>query len=121
MRIVLMLSLVILGLGHRPPPALASPASYDLAYQLPDGSFADICADHQSGKSDHGSDHAADRPCEACRIGAQALLPAPADLPGQPIRLDAPRAVPVVEALFVQRPVAPQARPRAPPLSAPIA
>ena len=74
LRILCAIVLLFLGVGHKPVEAAASVDAYSEAYRLPDGTFADICAD---GHDEHD---AVDRPlCEVCLLASSVILPLPAD------------------------------------------
>jgi hypothetical protein len=69
------LALVSLAFAHRPVQAYAAPVFLSADYQLPDGSYADLCV------SDHGVSHDpvggdAYR-CDVCRLVSSFLLPSP--------------------------------------------
>lgn len=74
-RMISAVALILLAFAHKP----VSIPTYSLAelaeFALPDGSLPDLClpsgASHDDGKYVH------DRLCEACRISADGLLPAP--------------------------------------------
>ncbi len=61
-----------LGLGHQPVQATAPLEAYGEQYRLPDGSFADICAE---GHEEH--DPVAAPVCEVCRLASSTDLPPP--------------------------------------------
>src|SRR3546814_9221073 len=61
LRIFCALVFLSLGLGHKPVQAAAPSEAYSEAYRLPDGSFAEICAD---GQGQHGSRNAVLPVCE---------------------------------------------------------
>ncbi|NRP19058.1 hypothetical protein LPJGGPFB_02312 [Ensifer adhaerens] len=76
-RIVAALALVFLSFAHKPAMAKSLPPGEIAAYQLPDGTIAEICfgtdgVDHDSGKSQSMAPV-----CEACRLAGAALLPTP--------------------------------------------
>ncbi|OCP19004.1 MULTISPECIES: hypothetical protein [unclassified Ensifer] len=76
-RIVAAFALVILSFAHKPAMAKSLTPAEIAAYQLPDGTIADICfgmdgIDHDSGKSPSMAPV-----CEACRLAGAALLPTP--------------------------------------------
>ena len=74
LRMLCALSLVLLGLAHQAPQAVAS-ESYDAsAYVLPDGTFASLCV---TVKDTDGKTVAFKPNCEACRLSASVILPAP--------------------------------------------
>lgn len=61
------------GFGHRMPAAVAADAQA-AAYELPDGTFADLCSvvpDHK--RANPFGD------CEACRLASAVTLPSPCD------------------------------------------
>ena len=76
-RIVAAFALVFLSFAHKPAMAKSLTPAEIAAYQLPDGTIADICfgmdgIDHDSGKSQSMAPV-----CEACRLAGAALLPTP--------------------------------------------
>ncbi|OWV83937.1 hypothetical protein ATY75_05050 [Rhizobium sp. N122] len=74
LRMFCALSLALLGLAHQAPQAVAS-ESYDAsAYVLPDGTFASLCI---TVKDADGKSVAFKPTCEACRLSASVVLPAP--------------------------------------------
>lgn len=62
-----------LGFGHQPVQATAPLEAYSEQYRLPDGSFADICAE---GHDEH--DPVVAPLCEVCRLASSTDLPLPA-------------------------------------------
>lgn len=62
-----------LSLAHQPVQASAPVEAYGEQYRLPDGSFADICAD---GHDEH--DPVVAPFCEVCRLASSTDLPPPA-------------------------------------------
>lgn len=76
-RIVAAFALVFLSFAHKPAMAKSLTPAEIAAYQLPDGTIADICfgmdgIDHDSSKSQSMAPV-----CEACRLAGAALLPTP--------------------------------------------
>ncbi|EJT05380.1 hypothetical protein [Rhizobium sp. CCGE 510] len=74
LRMLCALSLVLLGLAHQPPQAVASEGYHAAAYMLPDGTFASLCV---TVKDADGKTGAFKPNCEACRLSASVILPAP--------------------------------------------
>ena len=73
LRILCAALLLSLGFAHKPlyvPPSSNPASSY---YALPDGSFAGLCI----GDADRGKPGKSWLGCEACRLAASVLLPAP--------------------------------------------
>ena len=72
-RIRIFCAMVFLSLGfaHKPPQAMASPF-LSASYQLPDGSFADLCVSDTAVKHAIGGTG-----CDVCRLASTALLPTP--------------------------------------------
>lgn len=71
LRILCAVALLSLGFAHKAPQSFAA-QTQSAAYQLPDGSFADLCV------ADTGVAHVADRgDCDACRLAGAILLPEP--------------------------------------------
>ena len=73
LRIICAIVVFSLGLGHQPVSA-APLESFSEEYRLPDGSFADICAD-----GEHRREPAAKPLCEVCLLAASVILPPPND------------------------------------------
>lgn len=76
-RIVAAFALVFLSFAHKPAMAKSLTPAEIAAYQLPDGTIADICfgmdgIDHDSGRSQPVAPV-----CEACRLAGAAVLPVP--------------------------------------------
>lgn len=70
-RFLCVLALLSLAFAHKPPQAMAAVFA-SASLQLPDGTYADLCV------GDHGMKHSSANPqCEACRLSASVLLPAP--------------------------------------------
>ncbi|RAS16152.1 hypothetical protein [Ensifer adhaerens] len=76
-RLIAVFALVFLTFAHKPLSAKTLSPGEISAYQLPDGTIAEICfgmdgVDHESGKG-----QAMAPVCEACRLSGSILLPAP--------------------------------------------
>ncbi len=76
-RLIAVFALVFLTFAHKPLIAKTLTPAEIAAYQLPDGSIAEICfgmngVDHQSGKGQSMAPV-----CEACRLSGSILLPVP--------------------------------------------
>ncbi|OWV75109.1 hypothetical protein ATY76_25215 [Rhizobium sp. R339] len=74
LRMLCALSLLFLGVAHRPPQALASEGYDAAAYMLPDGTFASLCV---TAKDDDGKTVAFKPNCEVCRLSASVILRTP--------------------------------------------
>ncbi|MBX5161028.1 MULTISPECIES: hypothetical protein [unclassified Rhizobium] len=74
LRMLCALSFALLGLAHQPPQAVASEGYHAAAYMLPDGSFASLCV---TVKDADGKTASFKPNCEACRLSATVILPAP--------------------------------------------
>jgi hypothetical protein len=74
LRMLCALSLLLLGLAHQAPQAVASEGYDAAAYVLPDGTFASLCV---TVKDTDGKTVAFKPNCEACRLSASVILPAP--------------------------------------------
>ncbi|MCB5202086.1 hypothetical protein LH464_06300 [Neorhizobium sp. T786] len=73
LRIICACLFLSLGFAHEPVHATAPLEAYDESYRLPDGSFADICAES------HGHQDDSIRPvCEICLLASSIILPPPA-------------------------------------------
>ncbi len=73
LRIICAIAFLSLGFAHKPPQAMASPF-LSTSYQLPDGSFADLCVSDTAIKHDMGANG-----CDVCRLACTVLLPTPGD------------------------------------------
>lgn len=74
LRILCAAVLLSLGFAHQPVIAAAPLASYDEAYRLPDGTFAEICTE-----GGHDKVPAARPVCEVCLLAGSIILPQPSD------------------------------------------
>ena len=74
LRMLCALSLLLLGLAHQAPQAVASEGYDAAAYVLPDGTFASLCV---TVNDTDGKTVAFKPNCEACRLSASVILPAP--------------------------------------------
>lgn len=116
-RMICAVALVLLGLAHRPvatPAPQFSPQEI-AALTLPDGTVPELCLPSEDGK---GKTHAATSDCEACRISATALLPAPADSVGMRMPLVAALTLPQPAEAHYRQLFPPDSHPRAPPVTA---
>lgn len=107
-------ALVLLGLAHRPavsPGPQLSPQEI-AALTLPDGTLPELCLPSDEGT---GKSHVASSDCEACRISAAVLLPAPADAVGSRMPLIAAVTLPQPAEAHVRQLFPPSSHPRAPP------
>jgi hypothetical protein len=112
-RILCAIALLFVAFGHQ-PITLAQSAPIDLAaYALPDGTLPIFCVTDREG-SQKGK-HLHIHPCDACRIGASALLPQPNDTFGQPFEAAVAVAVLAPAAIELRRLFSPNASPRGPP------
>ncbi|ANM09356.1 MULTISPECIES: DUF2946 family protein [unclassified Rhizobium] len=117
LRILCAAALVFVAFAHQAPVATASESGpADLAqYVLPDGTLPSLCVT-VSDTSDQGQhDKTHSHGCEACRIGASILLPAPADVAGAPIPFAVAVERPIRPESFPRRLFPPNSGPRAPP------
>lgn len=116
-RMICVIALVLLALAHRP----AVPSTPQLSPQeiaaltLPDGSLPELCLPTEDGKA---KGHTASSDCEACRIAASALLPAPADAVGIRMPLIAAVTLPQPAEAHYRQLFPPDSHPRAPPITA---
>ncbi|CAN7308053.1 MULTISPECIES: hypothetical protein [Ensifer] len=74
-RIVAAFALVFLSFAHKPAMAKSLTPAEIAAYQLPDGTIADICFGMDG--IDNGKSPSMAPVCEACRLAVAALLPTP--------------------------------------------
>jgi hypothetical protein len=116
-RMICVVALVLLGLAHRPvatPAPQFSPQEI-AALTLPDGTVPELCLPSEDGKD---KTHAATSDCEACRVSATALLPAPADAVGMRMPLVAALTLPQPAEAHYRQLFPPDSHPRAPPATA---
>ncbi|WP_337270090.1 hypothetical protein [Oryzifoliimicrobium ureilyticus] len=75
-RLLCVLALVLLGLGHQPPAFAGTEATQ---ISLPDGTVPSLCITGSEKIHDHQHSHDGSGlyKCEACRIAAGTLLPSP--------------------------------------------
>lgn len=116
-RMICVVALILLGLGHRPAISSVPELSPQeiAALTLPDGTVPELCLPSEDGK---GKVHAAASDCEACRIAAAALLPAPADDVGIRMSLTAAVSLPQPAEAHFRQLFPPASHPRAPPVTA---
>lgn len=115
-RLLCVVALVLLGLAHRPavsPAPQLSPQEI-AALTLPDGTLPELCLPSEDGK---GKAHAMSSDCEACRISAAALLPAPGDATGIRLPLTASVTLPQPAEAHYRQLFPPDSHPRAPPVT----
>ncbi|MDF1632811.1 hypothetical protein [Mycoplana sp. MJR14] len=114
-RILCAIALLFVGLAHQPPAAaMVGDQRLDLAaYVLPDGTHADLCL---SGDGSHDDEPMPAELCDACLIASAILLPAPADVSGQPLAIVLAVLAPPQAETSHRRVFPPNAAPRAPPL-----
>lgn len=115
-RIICALALLLVGFAHKPPLLANSqiPLSEIAQYVLPDGTLSVLCLPSEDGKANH--DHRdIGSGCEACRLTASVLLPAPADALGLPILREVERLTPIRTEAFYRQLFPPNASPRGPP------
>ncbi|MFL5015990.1 MAG: hypothetical protein ACJ8EW_07360 [Rhizobium sp.] len=74
LRMLCALSLLLLGLAHQAPQAVAAEGYDAAAYVLPDGTFASLCV---TVKDADGKTIAFKPNCEACRLSVSTILPTP--------------------------------------------
>ena len=77
MRLIAVFALVFLTFAHKPLVAKTLPPAEAAAYQLPDGTVAEICFGMDGVDHDSGKGQAMAPVCEACRLSGSILLPAP--------------------------------------------
>jgi hypothetical protein len=122
-RVLCAIALVVLGLSHQ-PPALAGP-DFDPAdyadYLLPDGSLPTLCVTLSSNRSDKdGQHHHSERAksdCEACRIGAVAMVPPAPSHAERIVLAQALAKRPILVQVISRQLYPPNTGPRAPPLA----
>ena len=114
LRILCAVALLSVGFAHNPVMAFAATANQAAAYQLPDGSFAELCTvndlDQHKGKmSDHG--------CEACRLTTSTLIPTAPIVAGDILRISTDARVFERPESVRHRLYPPNSGPRAPPFT----
>lgn len=116
-RIMCALALAFVGFAHQPPVSNADEfAPSALAqYQLPDGTLPVLCVTYKGpdGK-EHSKTHALG--CEACRIAAAVLLPAPPTDICEHLASTAQDVLPPRAEAFHRQLYPPNSGPRAPPI-----
>ena len=114
-RILCAIALLCLGFSHQPPTADAASISISdfEQYVLPDGTSPVLCLSDMDGQS-HGGKKAGNG-CEACRLSASILLPAPGDVSGWLIPRPADRFIKQKADTVVWRHLTACASPRGPP------
>lgn len=115
-RVLCTLALFFVGFAHDPAGARERtiPASELAQYVLPDGTVADLC--HSSGHDEdghNGSDRSSG--CEACRLSASILLPAPQQGAGEPVPAGADPHVAFRTEAHYRQLFPPNTAPRGPP------
>jgi hypothetical protein len=111
-RLLCAIALLSVGFMHKPVVSYAASAPQNQAYQLPDGTFADLCTihagdQHKGKRADHG--------CEACRLSASVLVPEPMLQNGDILRVATEIALSGRVDIIRHRLYPPNSGPRAPP------
>ncbi|MGU3399313.1 hypothetical protein ACLBWS_06150 [Brucellaceae bacterium D45D] len=113
------LALMLVGFAHKPVDP-GAPNAYVLAQlRLPDGSYPVLCiGNHASGEDhqEHGK-HANNTACEACRISAAFLCPAPASSTGSAPHIAIAHVIVSPQPVLKRNAYPPSAPPQAPPLA----
>lgn len=118
LRILCAMVFMSLGFSHQPVQAAWPADAFSEAYRLPDGSFADICADHGEPRTNGSHREEGTRPyCEACLLAASILLPPPAEGLGVPLQQAFLLNPPRIESLRVGFTALARPSSRAPPLT----
>ena len=116
-RSICVLALAFVGFAHQPPIANAdelAPAAL-AQYRLPDGTLPVLCVtDKGTDGKEHSKTHAPG--CEACRIAAAALLPAPPTGVCEHLALADQDVLPPRTEAFHRQLYPPNTGPRAPPV-----
>ncbi len=114
---ICVVALVLLGLAHQPVAAPTTQFSPEeiAALMLPDGSLPELCLPSDDGKA---KPHVGASDCEACRISAAVLLPAPADAVGTRMALATSVTLPPRAEAHYRQLFPPDTHPRAPPVTA---
>ena len=118
LRILCAVALVFVGFAHQVPVAAAG--EFDPAelaqFVLPDGTLPTLCVTTtDTSGQDQQHDKAHSHGCEACRISASILLPAPTDIAGAAIPFAAAVELPIRTEAFHRQLFPPNTGPRAPP------
>jgi hypothetical protein len=115
-RMICVVALVLLGLAHSPVvlPAPQLSAQEIAALTLPDGTLPELCLPAEDGK---GKPLGASSDCEACRISAAVLLPAPADTIGRVMAFASSIVLPQPAEAHYRQLFPPDSHPRAPPVT----
>ena len=116
LRILCAIALLCVGFAHKVPvveTATTSVAELE-QYVFPDGSRPVLCLSDTGDQSNPGG-KVAGKSCEACRLGASIVLPAPADAPAWLAPYCATRFMPVRAETPLPRHFTLQAAPRGPP------
>lgn len=117
-RMLCAIALLSVGFAHKTPVIeSAIPLSEISAYTLPDGTLPVLCL---PGHDENGKHHSPDfgNGCEACRITASIVVPAPADSIGQAIVVAAEIQLPIRREAFYRQLFPPNTSPRGPPAGA---
>ncbi|MDI7922398.1 hypothetical protein [Ferirhizobium litorale] len=115
-RMLCALALLMVGFAHK-VPALdygPIPLSEIAHYTLPDGSLPMLCLSSEHGDTKHGS-HDLGSGCEACRLSASVLLPAPPDTVGERIQQAIAHFRPLRSEAHYRQLFPPNTSPRGPP------
>ena len=115
-RMLCALALLMVGFAHK-VPALdhgSIPLSEIAHYTLPDGTLPKLCLSSDHGATNH-NDHGYGSGCEACRLSASVLLPAPPDAAGEPLLREIDRFIPSRSEAHYRQLFPPNAFPRGPP------
>jgi hypothetical protein len=109
------LALLFVGFAHQPPSLAGENKSY-AAYRLPDGTMPSLCITLVGKDGKDSGDHRLHVPnCEACRINAAVLLPAPGDATGAQPVYELPELPHWKAEAFHRQIYPPNTGPRAPP------
>jgi len=112
LRVLCAIALLSVGFAHKPMTAFAADHVQSLAYQLPDGTFAEICSEHDG---DQHKGKMADFGCDACRLSASILVPMPPSEAGDILRVSSDVSVVERPESIRHRLYPPNSGPRAPP------
>ncbi|MGG7517016.1 DUF2946 family protein [Allorhizobium undicola] len=130
---ICVLALLLLGFGHKMPllAATAAPSIASAVPRLPDGSLPDLCitvheseqattlsAGQGADKTRQDSRHLKAQDCEACRLQASVMLPAPAVSDGLFAGAASPAVFPALAQTLHARHFSPNRTSRGPPLPA---
>jgi hypothetical protein len=118
------IALVFIGFAHQAPAVAFDPTdpAQFAQFVLPDGTLPTLCVTVTDADGKTNTDHKFhNQGCEACRIGASVLLPAPSDIAGFTVAFGLKNERPRRVIEFHRQLYPPNTGPRAPPSDPTIA